>query len=434
MKERGNMKHLFVRKSAVVGVVFLFVTTILISSSTGILPDNQEEFLNYQVAEHEPVLDDQFFDKTISFLMKLARYPSLSACIINDDEVIWSKGYGCYDLETNKASTEHTIYNIGSISKTITGTALMQLYEQGLFDLDEDVNDYLPFNLRNPHFPDDSITFRMLLSHTSSLDFDGIDYFWLNFSADPPFEGYPYPWLKEHLLTGGKWYYPERWSKTYRPGDYALYANVNFDLIAYLVDLISGESFLEYCQDHIFSPLKMYNTSFNLSERDIENVAIPYHFHNGEYLQINELVYMLDNITPPDKYWRMHFYPVGGLYTTVSDLSHFLIAHMNEGVYNGVRILKKETVEQMHHAQPGNQINYGLAWGNMGSSWLNITYSGHNGAIFGVFTWMYFTPLENIGVIYFTNGDPYWEKNPIIGDIAHQMIFNALFMKGGKII
>ena len=71
IKERGNMKHLFVRKSAVVGVVFLFVTTILISSSTGILADNQEEFLYCQV------VDEQFFDKTISFLMKLARYPSL---------------------------------------------------------------------------------------------------------------------------------------------------------------------------------------------------------------------------------------------------------------------------------------------------------------------------------------------------------------------
>ena len=143
---------------------------------------------------------------------------------------------------------------------------------------------------------------------------------------------------------------------------------------------------------------------------------------------------MLEDITPPDKYWRMHFYPVGGLYTTVSDLSHFLIAHMNGGMYNGVRILNKETVEQMHHVQPGNEINYGLAWSTMGSSWRNITYSGHNGAIFGVFTWMYFTPLENIGVIYFTNGDPYWEKIPPLGDIAHQMIFNALFMKGSKII
>ena len=71
---------------------------------------------------------------------------------------------------------------------------------------------------------------------------------------------------------------------------------------------------------------------------------------------------MFGEWTPPEQYWRIRFYPAGGLYTTVTDLSHFLIAHMNDGIYNGTRILKKETVELMHATQPGNQIGYGLAW------------------------------------------------------------------------
>ena len=176
-------------------------------------------------------LGDFFFDKKIELFMTLAKFPSLSACIINGDEVTWSNEYGFYDLENKKSATENTIYNMGSISKTITGTALMQLWEQGLFDLDEDVNNYLPFSLRNSNFPDDPITFRMLLTHSSSLNTEsgqaGLIYSWTNFSADPPFEGYPYPWLEEHLTPGGKWYYSGRWSSTYRPGDFNMYAKVN---------------------------------------------------------------------------------------------------------------------------------------------------------------------------------------------------------------
>jgi CubicO group peptidase (beta-lactamase class C family) len=387
-------------------------------------------------------INDTIFDLKMSFLMKLFHFPSLSACVIKGDEVIWSDSYGFYDLEDRKSTTENTIYNLGSISKTITGTALMQLWEQGFFALDEDVNNYLPFSLRNPNFPDDPITFRMLLSHSTSLNFesgfDGVRYYgWLNFSADPPFESYPYPWLEEHLIPSGKWYYPGRWSSTYRPGEYSVYANVNFDIVAYLVELISGECFLEYCNNHIFTPLKMYNTSFNLSELEVENTAIPYHYHNGEYLKINELSYILGEFTPPDKYWRVHMYPVGGLYTTVSDLSHFLISHMNGGVYNGVRILEEDTIEEMHRIQsPGNKESdlqyYGLAWIIFKDPLIfNITISGYSGDTFGVSTWMVYIPSENIGAIYFSNGDRQNERNPLLGQLSMIFFLQLLFKKGG---
>ena len=75
----------------------------------------------------------------ISFLMKLANFPSISACIINNDQVIWSNSYGYYDLKNKKESNSDTIYVIASITKTVVGTALMQLWEKNLFELDEDV-------------------------------------------------------------------------------------------------------------------------------------------------------------------------------------------------------------------------------------------------------------------------------------------------------
>jgi CubicO group peptidase (beta-lactamase class C family) len=385
-------------------------------------------------------LDDFFFDLKMSFFMKLAKFPSLSACIIEDDIVSWSKGYGFYDLEQRKSATDDTIYNIGSITKTITGTALMQLNDQGLFDLDEDVNNYLPFYLRNPNFPDDPITFRMLLSHSSSLNKEtGLNAYseWINFSADPPFSFYPYPWLEEHLLPGGEWYYQDRWSSIYKPGELSVYANVNFDIIAYLVELISGEIFTEYCKNHIFNPLEMYDTSFNLSELDIERVAIPYHYHNGEYLQLNELSYLLGDYTPQDKFWRVLFYPAGGLYSTVSDLSHFFIAHMNGGVWNNVRILEEDTVNEMHMIQPPGNIEegfqyYGLAWIIFQDPLIfNFTMSGHSGDAYGVSTWMVYLPTENIGGIYFSNGDRQNERNPVFGRLSMILFLQLLFKKGG---
>ena len=386
-------------------------------------------------------LGDILFDKKIELLMKLSKFPSLSACIIDGESVIWSNSYGFYDLENKKRATENTNYVIASISKSITGTALMQLWEQGLFDLDEDVNNYLPFSLRNPNFPDDPITFRMLLSHSSSLNDDNIQstpYGWQNFSGDPPFSFYPNPWLKEHLIPGGQWYYSTRWSSTYKPGEYNIYANVNYDIIAYLVEIISGEIFVDYCKYHIFEPLNMLHTSFNLSELDIDNVAIPYHYHNGEFLQINELDYMTGGWgMNTDKYPRELHYPVYGLYTTVIDLSHYFIAHMNGGIWNGIRILEEETVEEMHRIQPPGIIDpfnyyYGLGWVHQKFPFIfNITFSGHTGGSMGVGTMMFYIPDENIGVIFFTNGDTLYEKNFVVTSIASTLIVVNLFKKGG---
>ena len=185
----------------------------------------------------------------------------------------------------------------------------------------------------------------------------------------------------------------------------------------------------------------MYSTGWNLSEFDIDNVAIPYHYHGGEFLQINELSYVLGSYTPPGKYWRVRFYPAGSLYTTVYDLSHFFIAHMNGGVWNSVRILEEDTVEKMHRIQPPGNIDplncyFGLAWLHQEFPFiLNITFSGHTGGIFGVGTMMYYIPNENIGIIFFTNGDTYYEQSALFILIANSMIPINLFKKGGvKII
>ena len=101
----------------------------------------------------------------------------MAITLVKDDEITYFKSFGYADIENKEEINEDTIFQIASISKTITGTAAMQLYEKGKLDLDQDINTYLPFKIINPYHPGVPITARMLLTHTSSIldNWDVID-------------------------------------------------------------------------------------------------------------------------------------------------------------------------------------------------------------------------------------------------------------------
>jgi CubicO group peptidase (beta-lactamase class C family) len=102
---------------------------------------------------------DNGLDAFIEAEMKAQRVPGLAACIVESGRIVWSKGYGWSDIKARRATDpERTVQHIGSISKTVTATAVMQLWEKGKFELDDDVNQYLRFPLRNPPYPDKLIS------------------------------------------------------------------------------------------------------------------------------------------------------------------------------------------------------------------------------------------------------------------------------------
>jgi len=359
---------------------------------------------------HEtPVFDveDSSFDRYMNFLMKAAHLPSLSACIVKDDEIVWSKGYGYYDIENNKQATDETIYMIGSISKAITATALMQIIENKSYgvELDDDVNVFIPFSLRNPNHPDDPITFRMLLCHESSLsqDFDKTatgQYF----VGDIDIPSYPIPWFEEYLTPNGSLYSPDIWTDD-KPGEKYHYTNVGICICAFLVELISGQDFKEYCKENIFEPLEMYNTSFQLSDLNKENIAIHYRPYT---LGLKTTYY-------PQQHFTLFVYPAGGLRTTVKDLAHFLIAYMHGGIYKNTRILNESTVEEMHTAQTdreelgyryGNDFEYGLGWIVLNRPFKKDLIGARGSYYLGLRAKMIFSSSEKVGMVYFTNTMP----------------------------
>jgi hypothetical protein len=109
---------------------------------------------------------DSFFIQRMNTL----HIPGLAACIIKDTSIIWTGSYGYANIKENRKVSDSTVFMLASISKTFVAVALMQLYREGLFNLDDNINNYLPWSVNHPKYPDSTITFKMLLTHTSAIN------------------------------------------------------------------------------------------------------------------------------------------------------------------------------------------------------------------------------------------------------------------------
>lgn len=341
----------------------------------------------------------------------------MSVSVICNGEVSDIFHYGKADLSRDIDISDSTMYRIASISKMVTATALMQLFEDGLFNLDDNITHYIGFEVVNPHYPEDSITFRQLLSHTSGLiDGSGYgDFLYDTYAQMPP------PHLQELLVPGGAYYTSDMWLFT-EPGTYFSYSNLNFGVIATLIENISGQRFDLYVRENILIPLDIEG-SFNVRHiSNINNVAVLY--RNG--------IPQADNyqgVYPPPFDSTQYavgnngliFSPQGGLRISALDLSKILIAHANGGIYQDIALLEQSTTNMMHEAQwtyNGNNGNnyYNLfnSWGlgthittntNMGDIVIDgINMYGHPGEAYGLISDLYFEKEKQFGLIFMTNG------------------------------
>ena len=180
--------------------------------------------------------------------------PGMAVGVVGADGSLWEGYYGTYDGE-NPVS-ENTLFMIASVSKTVIATAIMQLWEQGLFALDDDINNYLDFEVHNPANPDVAITFRHLMTHRSSI-VDRFPFYDDLYTIDSG--GGDSPWglgefLRAYLTPDGEFYDTDNFLGS-APGSRFDYSNYGAMLLAYLVEVLSGESFAEYCDSRIFTRL-----------------------------------------------------------------------------------------------------------------------------------------------------------------------------------
>jgi len=178
--------------------------------------------------------------------MREARVPGLAACIVKEDAIVWSAGYGWRDVAQGLPVTPQTPFMLASVSKTVTGTALVQLWDQGRFRLDDDVAAHLRFPLAHPLFPKAPITFREVLAHAASIRDNWGVMTSLYVRGDSPL---PLGWfLDQYLVPGGQWYSAQKSFTPFAPGTKFEYSNIGFALAGHLVEAIAQVPFDLYCQ------------------------------------------------------------------------------------------------------------------------------------------------------------------------------------------
>lgn len=383
-------------------------------------PAGPETFIHFQhIAEslREPILrttqlDSAGLDSVVSEISEQYHIPGLAACVVKDGRVAWKKNEGYANVDEEVEVTDATIFMLASISKTFVGIAVMQLWEQGLVGLDDDVNDYLPFDVVNPYFTAVPITPRMLLAHTSSIAYNAN--IWLQqitWGADSPIELGQF--LQDYLSVEGPLYHHMNYN-VHVPGQGAEYSNIAYALAGYLVEVISGQSFEDYCQDAIFGPLGMNETSWFLAGLDPGQVAMPTQYVDGGFFPYGQ--------------YGFPVYPAGQLRTSSLQLARHLIAFMQRGQIDATRILLESTAQLMTTIQfpDAPQVFPGYDWG---LGWFRIPYGtewlwGHTGGIFGVSTFMFYNPDGDYGVIALTNTD---------GTEGHGLILNELILYAGQL-
>lgn len=353
--------------------------------------------------------------------------------------------FGLSDYQRGIPIDDSTCYRIASISKTITAVAMLQLHEQGYFKLDDSIDAYLGFQLRNPYFPYVPITFRMLLSHTSSLK-DGAAY---SPFLSATYNNTPPPCLSQLLMDTGS-YYATNLFLNKQPGTYFEYANINYGIIGTLIESISGQRFDKYCRNNIFEPLNIFG-SFNINDLpDINKVAVLYRKYNNIWTP------QIDNyqgVMPPERDLSTYvpgsngfiFAPQGGLRISALDLYKIMHALMNNGMHDTINLLQSATVQEMltpqwiYNGSNGNNY-YCLfnSWGlgthlttnnnNCDIVFQTSTMAGHPGEAYGLISDVYFNTQQKNGIIFITSGcaNPYQVGNTSAFYTVEEQIFQAI--------
>ncbi|MCK6561878.1 serine hydrolase [bacterium] len=375
---------------------FPFLTSVYSPSERGVALRESGSEAQLQEDGKALLLTSTALDSFITATMSAYHIPGLSACIVKQGRLAWHHAYGYADVERRIPVTDSTFFLLASISKTITGTAIMQLYERGLFHLDDNVNDYLPPDLQvvNPSYPNNPITFKMILSHVSSMNdnWEVLDAMIVAGDSSIPL----YDFLKGYLVPGGA-YYTNTSYGSYPPATTYNYCNVAIALLGYLVEAITDTAFAEYCQRHILSPLSMHEASWFLANLDTNHIARPYIWTPHGY--------------KPYSHENSPGYPAGRLRTSSLQLARFLNAFMQKGTLGDIKILDSSTVAlitKAHYPEiPLNPLpdsSQGLIWYwdyfGKRKAW------GHDGGTKGATTKMYFCEPEESGIIVLTNGDP----------------------------
>jgi len=341
----------------------------------------------------------QYLSWYIPQQMKRYGVPGVSIAVVDHQHLVWAKGFGYADRERHIPAGAETVYQVGSISKLFTATAVMQLVGQGKIDLDAPIQTYLPqFSMKSRWKDSGPITPRELLSHHAGLP----TYYLKGFFSHEPLAELASDLRSEYLA--------------YPPGQVFNYSNLGPDLMGLVMERITGMHFAPYMQKALLEPLGMHHSSFTMDAEIAPLLARGY----------------VDN-QPTDPI-PIRDVPAGSLLSNVVDLSRFMRLVFGNGEFDGRRVLGADSLAAMFQPQFADSTldfgqRFGLGWMLSGLP----VYGGgmvawHNGGTKAFLSQMAVMPDKKLGVVVLANADT---ANKMIYDVAEQALRLALQARYG---
>jgi CubicO group peptidase (beta-lactamase class C family) len=329
---------------------------------------------NFKAAGSQSSEPDIFaIDEFVQIQMEAANVPGLALGVVHNGEIIHTNGYGRTDPDGTPVTRE-TPFIIGSVSKGFTALAILQLVEQGKVDLDATVQSYLPwFTLADPQAAS-QITIRMLLNQTSGLGYnDGTRPLW-----DKPGEYTLEARIRQMaVLTLDR-----------APGTEFEYSNYNYMVLGLVVEVVSGQPYGNYVQDHIFTPLKMQNSATSLLGGKLNGLADAYRWWFG-------FPVMVETAYPDDAL------PAGFIIASADDMAKYL-AFQQAG---NTDLLSQDGMNDLHNScvpsGGGKEYCFGWVHGQFGG--VNALF--HEGAAQGYYSVIATDPASGWGVVVLSNAN-----------------------------
>jgi CubicO group peptidase (beta-lactamase class C family) len=316
-------------------------------------------------------------DTALEGAIKEGRIPGAVALVARHGKIVYYKAFGMADSEAGRELKKDDIFRIASQSKAITSTAVMMLWEEGRFQLDDPISNWIPefkdagvlksYNEADGTWTTEPvkrpITIRHLLTHTSGIGYGVID-------GDERFKKIYAKAGVTDLFTTEPVTIAESVKKLaklplhHQPGEKFTYSE-GLDVLGYFIEIVSGQPFDVYLREHLFKPLGMNDTGFYLPDEKAGRLVKVQKPENGKWINYPVTFYDPDY---PIKGAKTFFSGGAGLCSTAKDYATFLQMYLNGGELNGVRILSRTTVESMMQNQTGdlfggNEKYYGLAFG-----------------------------------------------------------------------
>jgi len=324
--------------------------------------------------------------------MSRTKIPGLSIALVQGDETIYARGLGFRNLSSGLPATPRTLYGIGSVTKSFTAMAIMQLVEEGKINLDDPIEEYVSVKLR-PFGK--TVSIHHLLTHSSGVPalayaeafirgVLGLDHHWLPVSSP------------EDIIAFMR--NAEKWAVS-RPGENFFYLNEGYVLLGHIISKLSGASYEECIRKRILEPLRMSRTLF--SKSDIANDKD----RAAAYIVDREEKHILSS-------FPFGITADGGLISNVLDLSNYVKTHIGRGEFEGRKIVSSEMLELMEktHVNLPYEVfggeSYGYGW-MITPNFHGYRLVSHGGSVLVYTAYVGYIPEKKVGVALLANASGY---------------------------